>query len=241
MIVYKAVNKINGKIYVGQTQHSLEARKQQHFKKAREGYKTHFYSAIRKYGEDAFEFSVICTAETKADLNLLETYYIQKYNSIQNGYNMVDGGDNNIMSVDAVYQKHKAKMQSEETRQKLSKTMKQKIAEGRFFTPEHRKRLSESAMGNHNFGDKSYDQSIPCYCITEKGEKYQFHSYLDAGKWWYENYKQFPYSACTYQRKIKQSIKSGYCTYGRGLAQMKIEYPKWFKGGDANVEVTDQN
>lgn len=240
MLIYKAVNKLNGKVYIGQTQGDLEKRKRQHLKKAHGGVKTHFYDAIRKYGDDAFEFSVVCEAKTKADLNLLETYYIQKYDSIKAGYNMVDGGDNNVMCIDSVYKKHKAKMQSEETRKKLSDTMKKKIADGKFFTEEHRKHLSESAIGNHNFGEKCYDTSIACYCVDEFGKEHHFHSYLDAGKWWFENYKPFPYSACVYQRKIKQSIDIGYCLYGRD--RQKYEYPKWYREErDANEKVTDQN
>jgi len=239
MIVYKAINKVNGKIYIGQTRKTLEARRNAHFRNARKGVNTHFYNAIRKYGEDAFEFSVICTAETKEDLNLLETYYIQKYNSIKCGYNMVDGGDNNVMDIEWVYNKHKQRMQSEETRSKLSATMKQKIAEGRFFTEEHRKRLSEAAKGNHNFGSGD-TRSIGCYCILEDSTRHDFHSYRDAWQWWKTVDNPFDTQAeCVYQRKIKQSITSGYYTYGH--SKIKYEYPKWYKGGDVNEKVTDQN
>ena len=48
MIIYKAVNKLNGKIYIGQTQHTLDERKSQHIKKAHSGVRTHFYDAIRE-------------------------------------------------------------------------------------------------------------------------------------------------------------------------------------------------
>ena len=239
MIVYKAVNKINGKIYVGQTCKTLDERKSVHFKKARGGVRTHFYDAIRKYGEDAFEFSVICVADTKEDLNLLETYYIQKYNSIKCGYNMVDGGDNNVMSIESVYNKHRLRMQSDDVRKKLSDTMRRKIAEGKFFTEEHRKRLSESAKGNHNFGNGD-TRSIGCYCITEECEELHFHSYRDAWKWWSSTDNVFSTNAeCVYQRKIKQSIKDGYYTYGH--PSIRYEYPKWYKelGGDVDETVAD--
>ena len=183
MIIYKAVNKVNGKIYVGQTSNALEVRKAQHLKKAHGGVKTHFYDAIRKYGDDAFEFSIVCEAKSKQDLNLLETYYIQKYNSIKEGYNMVDWGDNNVMCIDSVKMKHDQRMRSDEIRSKLSATMKKKIADGKFFTEEHRRKLSEAAKGNHNFGSGD-TRSIGCYCILESGERYEFHSYRDAYHWW---------------------------------------------------------
>lgn len=227
MIIYKAVNKINGKIYVGQTSNTLEVRKAQHLKKAHGGVKTHFYDAIRKYGDDAFEFSIVGEAKSKQDLNLLETYYIQKYNSIKDGYNMVDWGDNNVMCIDSVKMKHDQRMRSDEIRSKLSATMKKKIADGKFFTEEHRRKLSESAKGNHNFGSGD-TRSIGCYCILESGERYEFHSYRDAYRWWKTVSHPFNTDAeCVFQRKIKQSIKLGYYTYGRPV--IEYQYPKWYR------------
>lgn len=256
MIVYKAVNKVNGKIYVGQTRHTLEQRKSAHIKRAKSGVNTHFYCALRKYGEDAFEWSVICTANSKSDLNLLETYYIQKYNSIECGYNMVDGGNNNVMDIKSVYEHHKEVVTSESNRKKISNGMKKAIAEGRFFTPEHRRKLSEAAKKrvyppsepkvsktNKLMLTRGDTRSISCYCIDECGNKHQFHSYRDAGKWWYNNYHPFKYSECTYQRKIKQSIELGYCYYTEGGGGNKphqiIDNPKWFKEVVDNEEVTD--
>jgi group I intron endonuclease len=60
-IVYEAVNVVNGNRYVGATSRGLVKRKSQHiadaFKK-RPGCRA-FNAAIRKYGEDAFEWSVL--------------------------------------------------------------------------------------------------------------------------------------------------------------------------------------
>lgn len=49
MLIYKATNKINGKIYIGQTHKSLEERKMCH-KHDSKNIDTYFYRAIRKYG-----------------------------------------------------------------------------------------------------------------------------------------------------------------------------------------------
>ena len=234
MIIYKATNKINGKCYIGQTRHSLEHRKTIHLRCAKKGVETHFYQAIRKYGEENFEWEIICSANDKKRLNELETFYIQKYDSIKHGYNMVDGGDNNVMDIESVKTKHDEIMRSAEVRKKISDTMKNKIANGEFFTTEHRRRLSESAKGNHNFGSGD-TRSIGCYCVDEFGEKHYFHSYLDAGKWWYKTYRPFPYSACTYQRKIKQSIQYGFCTYGRGCTQQIFYIPEWHNENEEEV------
>lgn len=237
MIIYKATNKVNGKCYIGQTRHSLEERRNAHYAKARQGIKTHFYSAIRKYGEDNFEWRILCTAQNKQDLNRLETFFITQYDSIKNGYNMVDGGDNNIMDIESVKTKHDRIMQSKEVRSKISSSMKRYRSEHP-FTEEHRRKLSEKAMGNHNFGNPD-TRSVACYCVDENGEEHHFKNYLQAGLWWYETYSPFPYSTCVYQRKIKQSIDCGYTVYGRHGNRKVFNYPKWFKGGDANEKVTN--
>lgn len=234
MIIYKATNKINGKCYIGQTRHSLEERKRVHLTKANQGINTHFYQAIRKYGADNFEWVILCVTSSKSRLNELETYYITYYDSIRHGYNMVDGGDNNVMDIESVKTKHDKAMQSEEVRSKISRTMKEKIANGEFFTEEHRRKLAESAKGNHNFGSGD-TRSIGCYCITENGERLQFHSYRDAWKWWSSVENIFNTTTeCVYQRKIKQSILCGYYTYNK----RKYLYPKWYrKGSDIDGKV----
>lgn len=237
MIVYKATNKINGKCYIGQTRHSLEHRKTIHLRCAKKGVETHFYQAIRKYGEENFEWEIICGANDKKRLNELETFYIQKYDSIKHGYNMVDGGDNNVMDIESVKTKHDNVMRSIEVRNKISKSMKQYRKEHP-FTQEHRRKLSESQKG------RKYDEhrrklcdtrSIGCYCILKTGEQIHFHSYRDAYQWWVSIDNIFDTDAeCVYQRKIKQSIKNGYYTYKK--TGIRYEYPKWFKGGDADVK-----
>lgn len=184
---------------------------------------------MRKYGIENFKFEKICDVDNIEDLNVLERYYIAKYNCIKDGYNMVDGGDNNIMFLDDVKKKHAERMRDKETRSKISQSMKQYRKENP-FTEEHKRKLSEKAKGNHNFGTGD-TRSIGCYCITENGDKFDFHSYRDAWNWWKAIENPFNTDAeCIYQRKIKQSIELGYFTYCRN--KIKYEYPKWYKGGD---------
>ena len=93
MIIYKVTSTTSGKVYIGQTVKRLEDRKQQHFKNARLGKKTNFYSAIRKYGPDDFVWEIIDNADSKDLLNELEIKYISHYNTYKCGYNMTKGGD----------------------------------------------------------------------------------------------------------------------------------------------------
>ena len=91
MIIYKATNKINGKVYVGQTVRSLSERMAEHARHT----ETAFDKAVKKYGLDAFVVEQIDSASDMDELNQKEIYWISFYNSVvPNGYNMCEGGGN---------------------------------------------------------------------------------------------------------------------------------------------------
>lgn len=108
--VYKCVNVLNEKVYIGITIESLEERKRKHISDTlRNKDKCHFHRALRKYGLDAFEWSIIETISSDSKENLLfclrklEIKYIELYSSYSSGYNSTPGGDNSrtvIKSVD---------------------------------------------------------------------------------------------------------------------------------------------
>ena len=94
-IVYKITNKNNGKFYIGKTEHSLEHRWNRHLSSARNGSKFRFHSAIRKYGEDCWELSVIETYLTEDEnfINQKEIHFIKLFESdTKKGYNATSGG-----------------------------------------------------------------------------------------------------------------------------------------------------
>lgn len=93
MIIYAFKNKINGKMYVGQTTRTLEERTNEHLRHN----KTAFDKALSKYGISNFEYKVIDTATTIEELNTKEIYWIKKLNSLApNGYNLCFGGNNTL-------------------------------------------------------------------------------------------------------------------------------------------------
>ena len=102
MIIYKITNKSNGKIYIGQTIHTLNYRKNQHLKCARKHIDNCrlLNNALRKYPLDNFTWEVIATATTQDELNSLENYYINLYDSMNRskGYNLTSGGRKPILS-----------------------------------------------------------------------------------------------------------------------------------------------
>lgn len=96
MIVYEALNSINGKRYIGQTIRSLEERKHEHLYTSKHdpSVSIHFYRAIEKYGVEVFEWKIIDTATTQEELNIKESYWIDFYDSTnpERGYNLKGGG-----------------------------------------------------------------------------------------------------------------------------------------------------
>lgn len=89
-VIYKITNKINGKLYVGQTRQKLNNRIKGHkHSKVKRGVD----AAIKKYGGENFSIEVIeeCPVES---LDEREIFWIAKLNSkAPNGYNLTDGGD----------------------------------------------------------------------------------------------------------------------------------------------------
>ena len=96
MIIYEALNSINGKRYIGQTIRSFEERKSEHLYASKHdpSISIHFYRAIEKYGVDVFVWRVIDTAVTQEELNIKESYWIDFYDSTnpERGYNLKGGG-----------------------------------------------------------------------------------------------------------------------------------------------------
>ena len=93
-IIYKVVNKIDGKCYIGQTTKKLKNRKLEHFYISnKKNTNSYFHNAIRKYGEENFEWKVIEECETKNELDEMEYHYIKQYNTFApGGYNLTWGG-----------------------------------------------------------------------------------------------------------------------------------------------------
>jgi hypothetical protein len=85
------------KVYVGQTEQTLQDRLDWHHWDAKRGTSYVIYCAMRKYGLDAFKIEELATAITQQELNDLEIAFIAKYKSfpyeLGYGYNMTSGGD----------------------------------------------------------------------------------------------------------------------------------------------------
>ena len=90
--IYKITNKINGKIYIGQTNNPTRRFQEHRAKGYGQEEEKVLYKAFDKYGIENFSFEII--EETK-DYNEREKYWIKFYNcTTPNGYNMSEGGEN---------------------------------------------------------------------------------------------------------------------------------------------------
>lgn len=97
-IIYKITNKINGKVYIGQTITPLNQRMSKHYSRANtEENPTGLHAAMKKYGRDNFDVEIVCECSTE-ELDDKERYYIEFYDSYNSGYNLTRGGQDGIGS-----------------------------------------------------------------------------------------------------------------------------------------------
>ena len=145
--VYKIVNKINNKIYIGKA-NNVEIRWAKHLYIAATDQTnpafTYFHAALKKNGEINFNFEIIEELESEELAFEKEIYWINFYNSNNReiGYNLTAGGVG-----------PSGRIQSQE--EKLNKSIILKkyytnhphAALGRKLTDEHKKKISEGNLG----------------------------------------------------------------------------------------------
>lgn len=122
MYIYKFTHIESGRSYIGQTIQDPNQRRLEHIADSRYTTKEyHFHNALRKYGINSFTFEVIANAADLDELNLLEEQYVNRYDSINNGFNIRQAGGN--------------KLHSEESKKRMSVAQKdahaRRKAEGR--------------------------------------------------------------------------------------------------------------
>ncbi len=92
-VIYILINKINSKCYVGQTTRSFNTRIAE-YQQLKCKNQIFLYNAIKKHSFDNFTFQILAKAENQNQLNELESFYIDAFDSIKNGYNLKEGGSN---------------------------------------------------------------------------------------------------------------------------------------------------
>jgi group I intron endonuclease len=156
--IYGLRNKANGKWYIGLST-NIEVRWDKYRRLKCES-QPKIYSALQKYGYDGFD-KVILESCTPNELNDREIYWVKEKNSINNGYNILEGGRFAKLtpeSIEKIRIKAIGRKPTEETRSKLRaararrprKEKKEKVyvePKKRIYTEEQRRKMSERRKG----------------------------------------------------------------------------------------------
>ena len=109
--IYKISNTLNNKVYIGLTTNTAEIRFKKHISMINSNGCSALYSAFKKYGVENFKVEEVVKSNNKEALMELESFYIDKYNTLSpNGYNLTTGGENCKVS--------------SETKEKISNSLK---------------------------------------------------------------------------------------------------------------------
>lgn len=159
--IYACVCLANSRAYVGQTQH-LSIRKQQHITSLQNNqhYNTHLQHAWNKYGDNNFQWVILelCPVEC---LDEREIYWIDYYNSFENGFNQTLGGDGK-----------RGYHESETTKFKHAEATRKS------WTSERRETQRQRMTGSNNPMFGRYGELNPAYgrnCSGECGGMYGKH------------------------------------------------------------------
>jgi len=132
MYVYLLTNSLTGDLYVGKTVKNIKYRFSAHLRAAKSGASTHLYRAIRTYGAENFEISLLEEIQGDLeDLNEREKFWIAE---LTPRYNMTNGGDGGDTSSSESYKasrlQHSLDMRGEKTRfteERIPKRLKRKF------------------------------------------------------------------------------------------------------------------
>ena len=94
--IYEIVNKVNGKKYIGQSIDVYRRWREEKcdLNKDEAPWNVHLWRAWKLYGAESFEFNVL-EACNECLLDEKEAYYIELYDTQNNGYNIESGGNVN--------------------------------------------------------------------------------------------------------------------------------------------------
>lgn len=148
-IAYLAKCRVSGKLYVGITTHSLRARWTSHIAESRNKSRWLISKAIRKYGPESFELTVLEECDCRESLHAAEMRWIARLGTMKPaGYNMTFGGagfsgfKRSVEWKAALSERMKGRTFSAETRAKMSAAKK-----GIPLAAEHAAKCAESRRG----------------------------------------------------------------------------------------------
>lgn len=170
-VVYKIINKINNKTYVGKTYYLPHRISLHKSRMKNEKYQSDLYKDMRKYGFDNFEFIILEYVENKEDLFKREAFWIKELDTFKNGYNKNEGkGGYGKGALPEESRKKLSKITIGENNPFYGKThtkeVRQRINKNRTYSKETREKMSKSSKGPENAKGKK------CILIIDDKEIY---------------------------------------------------------------------
>lgn len=132
--IYKIINNINQKIYIGKTTKTIEERFRAHLNNARKKINRYLYDAMNHYGYDNFSIDQVEECQDSI-VDEREKYWIAFYqsNNSNYGYNMTEGGEGGNTwaknphkeeTAEKIRQANLGSKRTEEQKQKMSQAQK---------------------------------------------------------------------------------------------------------------------
>lgn len=201
--IYGYRNILNEKWYIGQTNYSVKKRSgndgKRYLEKNKNGNFIHskFAPAILKYGWNNFELTILFEADTFEAADEKEKYYIDLYNSVENGYNCSYGGqsfhkfseesckkrsESRKGEKNPVYNKHNPWKEDDIRRtEEYRERFKMHYLKNKHILEESRKNLSIDSKikrARTNFKKKHPDKILKA--TDETGKSLYFYSLMEA-------------------------------------------------------------
>jgi group I intron endonuclease len=149
VIIYLAVNKVNGKMYIGQTIEKFWKRRYYHIWHSKRDSKISFHCALHKYGIETFDWVILEECGDLEALNFREQCYIAELGTLAPyGYNLDSGGRNKRVhqfTKEKLSRVHKGRIVPIDVKKKMSNSHA-----GLLGTIESRKRQSLAGIGERN-------------------------------------------------------------------------------------------
>ena len=221
--IYKVTNKINGKVYIGQSV-DIGRRWREHMTTKDDIY---FHKAIQKYGVENFEWEVIEQCKKK-DLDEREIYWIEYYDSFNKGYNCTKGGDGNSgegnpnwkggVSSDEDYYRQYSKQWYEVNKEKRKEYDKQYREANKEKKKEYNKQYYEGNKGQTKQQMKEYYEKNKEQ-IKQQAKKY-YEAHKEKKKEYYEVNKE------KRKEKVKEYNKQYYEAHKEELKEKRKQRNK---------------
>ena len=221
--IYCITNKINQKKYIGKTLNTVDHRWKEHLKdyKKRKYEKRALYDAMNKYGSENFECETIGEFPDYV-LEDKEKFFIDKFDSYHNGYNLTIGGDGKqLYDYDEIIEYY---VNNDVTMLDTSLKFNCSVDTVKFVLTKYN--IVIRNQSNKYFGNCQQPKQIDCFDKNDNLVK-TFKSTSDASKWLFENGK------C---KKINSGVRGHICDCANGKISTAYSY-KWRYKNTENTNI----